>query len=175
MPHRLLAPVVRIANRAVIFGVLCAALVGCRSTTGGDGAGGFFGYVLAQDFEDERRYLHLGETSEGFTRCLWQGLPPSVDFEWKEIELDPELRRAVVERLEDPENAEHFDADTVAFKEAEPRVCLPRPGEIDFCYAPAMLAGTITAPISVWQFGLTPEIRAFDAKSGARRRNPRCT
>lgn len=158
MPHLLLAPFRSMAARVMVCAVLCGAVAGCSSTTGGGGATtGYLGYVFAEDFELERRYLHLPKTPEFITHCLYQDLPPSDNVEWKEIQLDPGVHRAVVLLLEDPDNAEHFESDTDAFEEVEPRVCLARPGDIDFCYAPAMLASTVTTPIFIWQFGLTPE------------------
>lgn len=129
--------------------------LGCNATTDGSSRG-YAGYIFAQHFDGERKVLHLPTTPDPITRCSNEELP-GVEYPWREIQLDPGLHRSVAELIEDPEALEHYEADTVASKGENRRVCLERPGQPDFCYSPD-LSVSRSQPIFIWIFWLGPEV-----------------
>lgn len=146
LPHLLLA---------ASIGAGCAVvLLGCNSTTD-DSTIGYLGYIYSDDFEGERRWLHLPTTPEPITRCLYSELPPE-EFRWREFHINPDLQRAAAALIEDQAALEHYEADTDASREQTRRVCIEQPGETDFCYFPNAIVSRFD--VFIWKFWLGPEV-----------------
>lgn len=144
-----------------VMQVSCSDSERCSST-------GYGGYIFStEDSARERRYLQLPRTAGFTTRCLYQELPPSGAGQWREVQLDAELHRAIVELLTDPDSLPYFEADTDVSNEVEQRVCVEStaggdscicidwPGNSDYCYKPLARVGDLNFN---WTFGFSSEV-----------------
>lgn len=139
--------------RALLLSGVAAAFMACQTSEPPSTLVG--GYTLARDLDDERRVLHVDPSVENASECMWSDLPIEGSVQWNEVDLDPEIHRALLDAILDESRARQYGADTAASAAAETFLCKTQLDGKEFCYVPQLVVTGVNPP---WRLALKSDI-----------------
>ena len=113
------------------------------------------GYTFARDFDDERRVLRIDPSSEFSAECMRTELPLEGGGNWKDVQLESEVHRGLLELVLDERRGLQYLEDTAVSMAAETFVCRKSKGGKEFCYVPQLVVTGVSPP---WLFALHSEL-----------------